>query len=184
MEKSTFGYAKELQDEIGIYVVCSDVSLLNAINILMRKRGLVSVSDTAGRQHYVIDARKNPMIAARRMEQLLFSDESKLAAVMREIGINIADLDEAISQVLEFHNFDKTLNGTKLIGRLLKTFIQLGEATSFKKIYSDVGKKYNMTYQQVERNIRYAVQKSDLWELGIKNSKVFMKLTDEVLSLL
>lgn len=184
MEKSAFGYAKELQDEIGIYIVCNDMSLLNAINVLMRKRGLVAVSDTAGRHHYIIDARKNPMIAARRMEQLIFSDESKIANILDKFGYNIADLDEAISQILEYHNFDRTLNGTKLIRRLLKSFIQSSETASFKKLYSDVGKKYKMTYQQVERNIRYAVQKSDLWELGIKNSKIFMRLTEEVLDLL
>ena len=62
----------------------------------------------------------------------------------------------------------------KLIGKLLKAFIQSSETASFKKLYSDVGKKYKMTYQQVERNIRYAVQKSDLWELGIKNSKILL----------
>ncbi|MCQ2466347.1 MAG: sporulation initiation factor Spo0A C-terminal domain-containing protein [Clostridia bacterium] len=180
MEKNVFGYSTSLQDEIGIYLVSNDKALLSVVNQLMKKKGLVSVADTAGRQHYVIDARINPMLAARKVEELIFGSDGEAYEELSERLGCVDKLDSAISYVLSEREFDRTLAGTKLISRLLRRLVKTGETTNFKKLYLEAGKRYDMTPQQVERNIRYAIQKSNIWVDGMKNSRAFMILADEI----
>ena len=184
MSKKNFGYANAIQDEIGIYVVCNDGALLSVLNQLMRRKGFVSVSDTAGRQHYIIDARMNPMLAAKRFEELMFTDGGRAYESISDRNFYMDELDSAIAIVLSERQFDRTLAGTKLLARLLKTLLKTGEPASFKKLYVETGKKYDMSAQQVERNIRYSIQKRKIWQNGMKNSKAFMLLVDEISNIL
>lgn len=180
MDKNNFGYSNSLKDEIGIYLVCNDGSLLSVVNQLMKRKGFVSVSDTAGRQHYIIDARMNPMLAARKFEELVFTDDGAGYDYISERLGYMDELDSAISIVLSEREFDRTLAGTKLLTKVLRSLVSNGETTNFKKLYTEAGKKYDMNSQQVERNIRYAIQKSNVWEEGMKNSKALMLLADEI----
>ena len=45
-------------------VVCSDLSLLENINSLLREKGVISVEDESGVLHYIVDARYNRKEAA------------------------------------------------------------------------------------------------------------------------
>jgi len=54
---SSFGYSLYPDKEVGFYVVCSDRMILDKINSMMKNRGFVGISDTAGRLHYMVDAR-------------------------------------------------------------------------------------------------------------------------------
>lgn len=182
MERNTFGYSRNINDEVGIFIVCDDGALLNAVTQIMHKKGFVAVSDTAGRQHYIIDARINPMIAARKFEELLFTVDGRAIEIIGEKKGMVDELDIAIGQVLSAYKFDKTLYGTKLLARALRMFMVRDGAT-LKSIYSETGKILGMSCQQCERNIRYALQKSLLWEDGMKNYKAFMTLENDVTNL-
>lgn len=184
MNRKTFGYADAIQDEIGIYIVCNDGTLMSVVNQLMKRKGFISISDTAGRHHYVVDGRINPMLAAKRFEDLIFNgDRGGYDMFAEQLGM-LDDLDRAITLVLAQKSFDRTLIGTKLLEKLLRSLVKHGMTTNFKKMYAEAGKKYEMNSQQVERNIRYAIQKSDIWEDGMKNSKAFMLLEDEIRKML
>ena len=176
MEKNVFGYSNTMHDEIGIYIVCDDTELLRSINRILRKNGMFTVTDTAGRHHFLIDARKNPCAATEYIRQLLTPAPRDLESSAFE-GIK---LETAIRTVLDIHGFDNTLIGTVLLSAVIKHLYIMGISLHYKKIYSEVGRRYSMTGAQVERNIRYALQKSDMWNDGMKNSKACMTLLDEV----
>ena len=177
MEKNVFGYSNKMYEEIGIYIVCDDAELLQSINRILRKNGLFTVTDTAGRHHFLIDARKNPCAATQYIKQLLTPVPSKDLNMPSFDGVM---LDNTIRTVMSFHGFDNTLIGTVLLASVIKHLYTEGLSLHYKKIYSEVGKDYSMTSAQVERNIRYCLQKSDMWNEGMKNSKACMTLLEEV----
>ena len=178
MEKSVFGYPKSTKDEIGIYIVCDDSTLMNHINQMLRKQGMVVIADTAGRQHFLIDARKTPNRASHLLQQLLFRDNPQL--IENDAGNCDGELERAINTILTIHGFDKTLIGTSLMAIFLKNLYLNGVSLKFKRAYAEVGKMFAMSCAQVERNIRYSLQKSDMWYDGLKNSKAYMILLDEI----
>ncbi len=180
MEKNAFGYSSSVYDEIGIYIVCDDAKLLGVINQMLRKNGLMSISDTAGRHHFLIDARSNPCFATQCIKKLLLSQDEEDKANLLNPGPNDPPLESAINSVLTEHGFDKTLIGTSLMMSLLKYLYVTGVRVHYKKIYSEVGKIYGMSAGQVERNIRYSLQKSSLWHEGLKNSSAYFILLDEI----
>ncbi|MCR5617696.1 MAG: hypothetical protein K6F83_05355 [Clostridiales bacterium] len=177
MEKNAFGYAKTIKDEIGIYIVCDDSNLLITVNQILRKSGMVAISDTAGRQHFLIDARKNRCLATQYIKKLLLPS-SDSAAVMSENRDQL--LENTVNSILDSHGFDKTLIGTTLLSSLLRHIYYVGVELHYKKIYADIGKIYTMSSGQVERNIRYALQKSNMWYVGLKNAKACLMLLEEV----
>lgn len=178
MEKNVFGYSNKMYEEIGIYIVCDNAELLQSINRILRKNGMFTVTDTAGRHHFLIDARKNPCAATQYIKQLLTP-----ATTQQDIKLPAFDgvlLDNTIRTVMNYHGFDNTLIGTVLLAAVIKYLYTEGLSLHYKKIYSEVGSRYSMTGAQVERNIRYCLQKSDMWNDGMKNSKACMTLLDEV----
>lgn len=180
MDLNRFDYSRSMTDEVGIFIVCNDKALLKTINQMMRSKGLVAVSDTAGRQHYIVDGRLNPMIAARKFEELMFTDSGRAIEILGDKRNYKDELDTVIAEVLDYYDFDKSLYGTKLLCRALRIFM-LMEGMNMKEIYGEAGKQYEMSSQQVERNIRYCIQKSMIWENGMKNYKAFVLLREEVM---
>jgi hypothetical protein len=167
-----------IKEEVGIFIVCSDKNLLSIINQIMRHNGLIAVSDTAGRQHYVIDGRSNPTFAARCVQTLVFSEQQNLYDTkLNECNKRI---ERVISEILDKYHFDKSLMGSSLLTILLRIIYINGTGSSFKKIYSEVGAPFYMNAAQVERNIRYSIRKSDLWSDGVKNIKIYLKLLEDI----
>lgn len=180
VEKNVFGYSNSVYDEIGIYIVCDDSKLLGIINQMLRKNGMMSISDTAGRHHFLIDARTNPCLATQCIRKLLLTQPEDERANLLKPDPSDSPLESAIHSVLDEHGFDKTLIGTSLITSLLQYLYVTGVKVHYKKIYAEVGKIYAMSSDQVSRNIRYSLQKSLLWHEGLKNSSAFFTLLEEV----
>jgi hypothetical protein len=68
-KQSTFGYSLSPDEEVGFYVVCSDRMILDSINSLMKNRGYIGISDTAGRLHYMVDARSGIRAAVNQLRR-------------------------------------------------------------------------------------------------------------------
>ena len=45
--------------EAGIYVVCSDKGLLDRINRMLKRNGVIGIADAEGKFHYFVDGRQN-----------------------------------------------------------------------------------------------------------------------------
>ena len=47
------------QGSVEMSVVCSDLSLLESINSLLRQKGVIAVEDESGVLHYIVDGRSD-----------------------------------------------------------------------------------------------------------------------------
>ncbi|NLW88416.1 MAG: hypothetical protein GXY43_01660 [Clostridiaceae bacterium] len=177
--RTAFGYSMNPEREVGFYVVCSDRMILDNINSLMRKRGMVGISDTAGRLHYLVDARTGVPSAVKRItgQALKGLDHSSLSN---------AQLLQGVENVLDRYFLDRILLGTRIARYMLVQSVRDPSLMSAvtKRLYPMAGKEFGISASQVERNLRYAFRKMRLFEEGRRNVYILRKLFDEVTALL
>lgn len=154
-----FSDLKKHAKEYGFYIACDDRSILNCVNAMLLNHGMVGISDTDGKTHFLIDGRRGGNYVLQQVKENVLT----LRETFRATG-DYEDvlIQQAIERVLDRYIFPRTLMGTELIrfalGKLYKE-PKLIKCVS-KGLYVVVGEAYQISAQQVERNIRYAVKKS------------------------
>lgn len=154
-----FSDLKKHAKEYGFYIACDDRSILNCVNAMLLNHGMVGISDTDGKTHFLIDGRRGGNYVLQKVKENVLT----LRETFRATG-DYEDvlIQQAIERVLDRYVFPRTLMGTELIrfalGKLYKE-PKLIKCVS-KGLYVVVGEAYQISAQQVERNIRYAVKKS------------------------
>ena len=138
-------------------VVCSDLSLLENVNSLLREKGVISVEDESGVLHYIVDARYNRKEAAGKVTTL--NPRSKNEPDPAE-----SYLELCVKSVLREYGFDMSLIGSIIIHKSLYDAFSnhMPLPTTMKSLYCDTGKIFGLTLEQSERDVRYAITKSCL----------------------
>ncbi len=135
-----------------IIVVCDDQSILDRVNGLLCRDGIVSLSDVEGKTQYLIDARNKRELSANKLDSFIDSVSScdiQLKAIIEEV-------------LIEF-GFNFALIGTRIYADLIRdTVIDMDFSKNMQQYYSVVSEHYGMSVLQVERNVRYAISKSRL----------------------
>lgn len=138
-------------------VVCSDLSLLDNINSLLKKKGVISVADDAGSLHYIVDGRHDRRSVAHRITSIDPDEDAK-----REK--EDAYLEVCVRNVLREYGFDMSLTGSVLIYRAV--FFSYRRCVplppTMKDLYIENGKDLGLSYEQAERDVRYAIARSGL----------------------
>ncbi|MBR3340333.1 MAG: hypothetical protein IKG30_01825 [Clostridiales bacterium] len=138
-------------------VVCSDLSLLENINSLLKQKGVIAVEDEFGALHYIVDGRNNRQAVAGRVTAI--NPNSSAINEKEE-----AFLEICIKTVLREYGFDLSLIGTVLIYNSI--FLSFKRCTplpaTMKGLYCETGKDLGLNYEQAERDVRYAITKSSL----------------------
>ncbi len=140
-------------------VVCSDLSLLENINTLLRQKGVIAVEDDYGVLHYIVDGRNNRGDAAGRISTI-----STQADAADELAKEEAFLDLCVKSVLREYGFDMSLIGTVIIYRSICLCFRKSVPVppTMKGLFSEIGADYDLSLEQCERNVRYAISKSNL----------------------
>ena len=140
-------------------VVCSDLSLLESINSLLLQKGIISIEDEYGVLHYIVDGRSNRKEVAGKITSL--SSGSKDSA---ELAKEDAYIELCVKSVLREYGFDLSLTGTELIYRTVVNSFRKGKPLppTMKAMYYESGKEHRLSYEQSERDVRYAITKSNL----------------------
>jgi len=177
--QSSFGYSLYPEKEIGFYVVCSDRMILDSINSMMKNKGFVGISDTAGRMHYMVDARDGVYSAVHHITKQAFrkADDSTVS--------NTSVL-ETVEEVMSRYEMDRGLLGTRIIRYILVQSLRDPSlmTTVSKRLYPLAGKEFGISGSQVERNLRYTLRQISLYRQGFRNVHILQHLHDEVTALL
>jgi Sporulation initiation factor Spo0A C terminal len=172
-------YPYRAQTEVGFYVVCNDRMILDNINDLLKRKGMVGISDTAGHMHYLVDGRRNIYEAAghiasealRAMDASTYSGESLMAA---------------IEEIVQRYRLDPSLLGTRILRSMLVLLIGDPSLVTVvtKQLYPLVGKEYGISVAQIERNLRYAMVRTTLHRDGLGNVQIIRRLYDDLVGVL
>lgn len=176
---TSFGYPLRTDKEVGFYVVCSDRMILDNINTMLKKKGMVGISDTAGRIHYMVDARKNVRTAT----------DHILGEAFRNLdlsSVSNASILEVTEETLTKNGMDRSLLGTRILRCMLLQSMQDPTLLTVvsKRLYPLVGKEFGISSSQVERNLRYALSRTKLYRDGLRNVYIVQKLFDDISAIL
>lgn len=168
------------KSEYGFYIACDDRSILKCVNAMLLNSGMVGLSDTEGKVHYLIDGRRGGnYVLGRVKEKVLPLREPSTSESEYEDAI----VYRAIDAVLEQYGFVQTLTGTRILRflvfrlyrdpRLLKCAV--------KSLYPLARPEFQMSSAQVERNIRYAIKKSLKMKEETRVILILRKLLDKTM---
>ena len=114
--------------ETGIYIACNDRALLDTINSMMGRRGIVGISDAEGKFHYIVDGRKNSKKAISKIDDIV----SHSATVIEGEGsyehsernvvysvVNAAEAGKVVNKVKEKDKeaFVNVIKSERILGR-------------------------------------------------------------------
>ncbi|MCQ2528068.1 MAG: hypothetical protein MJ108_02990 [Saccharofermentans sp.] len=180
----TDGFNRFSGKEQGIYVVCSDKALLDKINKMLKRQGVLGVTDGEGKLHYMIDGRKNKSSAARQVNEFVHAFKEQMVSVTSDVPESIMEaiIEETIDEAFEFYGFDRTLFGSKVLRYMVRYCLYGGdtESRNLKELYIRAGHDLNMTVQQIERNVRYSIRGSQFGDTGLKTLHIIGALVDAV----
>lgn len=168
---------KRRGNETGIYIACDDRTLLETINAMLGRKGMIGVSDAEGKFHYVVDGRRSSRKAASRIIEIVTASASLIEDEIPDIQVT-----SLLKNTMVFYDFDMTLIGTSAIFEIVRRMIIYRDMyfSSMRELYSFAGELLGLTYYQVERDIRYAVKRSNFDRAGVKTTMVLRMLADEV----
>ena len=167
-------HAGTLHRETGIYVVCNDKALLDTISDILRGSGIVGLHDRSGGIHYLVDARTDRINAAVAINNMIVGtdEEARIELPSQEPQDNETLINETIREVLLYYGFDMSLMGTQAISYLVKLVLSgmKFEQVGAKGMFQYVAQKSKTSFDQTERNVRYAVKKSRLADEAVRKS--------------
>ena len=140
-------------------VVCSDLSLLDNINTLLKQNGIIAFEDDYGVLHYIVDGRDNRKEAAGKVTSISSNEKKKT-----EKGQEEAFLDVCVRTVMREYGFDPALIGSTLIYNAICNSLRKGTPLppTMKCLYLEMGESLGLSYLQAERDVRYAIIRSSL----------------------
>jgi len=139
-------------------VVCSDLSLLESINDLLRDKGIISIEDDDGVLHYIVDGRRDRKEVAGKVTTL------NPHGTVAELAKEDAYIELCVRSVLNEYGFDMSLTGSALVLRAITNAFRRGMLLppTMKAMYYETGRAHGLSYEQCERDVRYAMNKSNL----------------------
>jgi hypothetical protein len=166
-------------DRLGFYVASGDQEILAQVNRLMQRSGYVGVMDTAGRFQYIVDGRNGTPLAARRILETagrILRDQQDADGSVRPY------LNEAADWALAAHAMRRELKGTRFL-RYMLLYAGTDETRLrpvSKTLYPAVASHFRVSTAQVERDVRYALQRTDLRTQGLASAAAICRLHDEM----
>jgi hypothetical protein len=167
------------KSELGFYIATNDQDILRQINNIMQRSGYFGLMDTAGRLHYVVDGRRGVPFASRRIieatDRLLLDHQTITSPILSGLCLYV-------DPILTGHGIKPELKGYQYL-RCLLLLAGLDETRLrpiSKTLYPDVAKQYGVSINQVERDIRYALERTDLQRMGLTPTAAIVRLYHEL----
>ena len=150
---------RRVKSEYGFYIACDDRAILNCVNSLLLSGGMIGLSDTEGKMHYLIDGRRGQdYVLGQVRERVLPLRESTPSDSLYEDAVTY----RAIDTVIRRYSLSETLMGTRILRVLLFRLYKEPKLLkcASKSLYPLAQPEFHITASQVERNLRYAIKKS------------------------
>ncbi len=147
--------------DISFHLASSNRELLDTVNSIMKRNGHMTFSDSMGREHYLIDGRNG----VSRLSKNIDGITRKLSSAnLQELARINKFNSEAIDKVMAGSGMPSHLKGYRYVRMILVRLMENESLISplSKTIYPEISDKYMCSGLQIDRDIRYAVQKSTL----------------------
>lgn len=178
--EAPFASIRYSKDEFGFYIACDDRSILKCINAMLLDNGMVGLSDTDGKVHYLIDGRRGGNYVLGKVKEKVLTLREPTPS---DSGYEDAIVYRVIDSVIEDYGFMETLSGTRILRYLLFRLYRDPKLlkSAVKCLYPLAKADFKMSPSQVERNLRYAIKKSAKLKEETRVIVVLRKLHDKTM---
>ncbi len=169
-------------EKIGFYIAASEQDILAQVNRLMMRSGLVGIMDTAGRLQYILDGRRGTPFVVKR---IIETTDRVIKEQTEQANPLLASLSPSADLVLAAHDIAQELKGYHYL-RFILLLVGLDETRLrpiSKNLYPAAAAHFRVGISQIERDIRYALHKTDLYQLGLTTAAAICRLYSEMMRL-
>ncbi len=168
---------KRRGSETGIYIACSDRALLDTINSMLSRKGIIGISDAEGKYHYIVDGRHSARKVISRINDIVMGNATAIASEVPDDVIN-----SVLKSILVYYDFDISLIGTSAIFEMVRRMVVYRDLyfMPIRQLYAVAGELLGLSYYQTERDVRYSIRKSSFANTGIKTTRILRMLADDV----
>ena len=166
--------------EYGFFIACDDKAILKCINAMLLNSGMVGLSDTDGKMHYLIDGRRGQnYVLGKVRDKVLPLRESSPSDHLFEDAV----IYRAIDTVIKRYGFSETLMGTRILRVLLFRLYKEPKLLkcASKSLYPLAQPEFHISASQVERNLRYAIRRTPKMRTQTRVLSVLRLLLDETM---
>ncbi|MBP5654321.1 MAG: hypothetical protein J6X33_02285 [Clostridiales bacterium] len=174
MENVEMKMLENISENTGIYVVCNDKSLLENINGLLSRSGMLCVRDNSGKVSYLVDGRHDRSAAMTTVSDLM-TDHFLGLGDSRDVYYEMC-----AKSVFMSAGFDMSHTGTAVLYIAVREAVTSGHRSygSAKNLYMDFARRLHMSFDQVSRDVRYSINASCL-----KNYRTLTVISQMVISI-
>ncbi|MBP5261009.1 MAG: hypothetical protein J6Z43_02635 [Clostridiales bacterium] len=157
--------------DVGLYVISDDDILMENVNSILKRKGIIGVQDATGSVRYFVDGRHGLSKTVNRLQNLVTDfDQDPYQNDMDSSGMELYDI--VAGEVFARYGFDFSLAGSNIIYAAVKEMIRgnLSINDNLKEIWAYNDVFFNMSYAQMVRNIRYSLSKTELCDLKTRTA--------------
>ncbi len=172
---------KPLTDErFGFFVAANDRDILAQVSDLLRRRGCIGFADTAGRMHYLVDARDGSAFAAR---SILDTADFTIRLDGERRRLISPVVERAIGRALSDAAVPAHLKGCRYLRMMVGISIREGVEPwpVSKTLYPAAADYFRTTPKRIERDLRYCIRLSGPDIQRLTNSMALHWLRDRAL---
>lgn len=161
--------------DVGLYVISSDDMLIENVNSVLKRRGIIGVTDAAGSTRYYLDGRRGLDKTSSDIENAVVSFTNQNGEIL-EMDRKL--YDAAAHKVFMSYEIDMTYIGSAILYSSVREVLERGFQVpiNLKEMWANQAEEYMMSYGQMVRNIRYALAHSKLSELRTKMAVRYLAL--------
>ena len=176
--------AYNVSKDVGLYVISDDDVLIENVNSILKRKGIIGVTEPTGSVRYFVDGRHDLTDTADMLQNAVTNFNNGQLPVDEFNNFQIYDY--AAHQVFMLYGLDLSLIGSNVIYELVRRVVEsvFSMNISLKELSISEQYQYMMSYSQLVRNIRYALRGSSLAHMKTKGairvlaSSVFKKMRE------
>ncbi|MCR5061516.1 MAG: hypothetical protein K6A80_10955 [Saccharofermentans sp.] len=151
--------------DVGLYVISNDDMLMENVNRVLERRGIIGITDATGSVRYFVDGRREIDKTVERVKDAV--TDYGADCIANETPERDKMMDAVAHKVFVSHGFDFSLIGSHIIYVLVWNMLDDEDCTSLnlKELCMASREQFDMSYNQMVRNMRYAISKSEYKDL-------------------
>ena len=161
--------------DVGLYVISDDDMLMENVNSVLKRKGIIGVTDAAGSIRYFVDGRRDAELTASQLENCVTGFDQDGSIKERE------QLYDVIAhRVFIDMGFDMSHIGSNILMSIVTYMVrnELHHVVNLKEICAMYEDEFRLSYHQMVRNIRYAVSATRIGNMRSKD--IIYYLTNEI----
>ncbi|SCW30189.1 hypothetical protein SAMN02910456_00397 [Ruminococcaceae bacterium YRB3002] len=166
----------DVTKDVGLYVISDDNMLIENVNNTLKRKGIIGVTDSAGSTRYYLDGRDGLSLTSQRISDAVSALKDQVYDEESAYRRRVYDL--VAQRIFMKYDVDLSYIGSSIMYSMVRDTVESNFKlpNNLKDLWALSDQYYGMSYQQMVRNVRYAVSKSVLGHMRSRAAISFLAI--------